>query len=267
MIRTVSGVLLHENPHSTRGQRAQNGAFTLIELLVVISIVALLIALLLPALVTTTEIARRAVCAGNVRSMLLGLQVYAEDSEKQLPVRSAYFPLTLDYFRQGPGGPTSNDHGDFSGIYPGYVPAPGTQYCPSGPWVPQTVIGTSTMFYGHRPWHGIWGRNITYNYLGNQTVDITGGPAVDINGLAVEFPSESSDAPDLVVITDANWYHPTEDWYGRSTHPSIEAQASDEAIPRDGLNVGVLDGSVHWRNEAETVPRLLIRISGWWARH
>jgi len=60
-------------------------AFTLIELLVVISIIALLVSLLLPALRSARESAMRTACLNNARSILTGALMYAGDFNGEVP--------------------------------------------------------------------------------------------------------------------------------------------------------------------------------------
>ncbi|MEM9110187.1 MAG: prepilin-type N-terminal cleavage/methylation domain-containing protein [Planctomycetota bacterium] len=77
-------------------------AFTLIELLVVISIIALLIAILLPALGAARESARSIQCLSNLRQFAIAATSYAADENGSLP-------LSFDYSEF----PTRTLHWDF----------------------------------------------------------------------------------------------------------------------------------------------------------
>jgi len=126
------------------GKHDRSGRFTLIELLIVIAIIAILAAMLLPALKMAKEMGKRAACVSNLKQIGTGLFTYVNDWDGYFPQSRVYTnaPYAL-------GRPSLRDV-----ICPSYIADGRVFYCPSG-WLKYEVgwgLGSASTSY-----HLYWG--------------------------------------------------------------------------------------------------------------
>lgn len=215
-------------------------AFTLIELLVVIAIISILAAMLLPALMSAREQARRVACKNHLRQFSVTIQLFADDHRGRLPSGQSenfdpedeHIPVISSATRE---------------VLIEYCGTPRILECPS--------LGKP--FNQEGGWYfEDYGYVIGYNYLGGHTNTPWPAPAGFEPWIS---PQTTADDPSLVLLTDPNNWSPG---YGKTFAPhgtrgamlrdndysNESAQgASSQAIGAAGGNVGLLDGSVSWK--------------------
>lgn len=157
-------------------ERKTSAAFTLIELLVVITIIAILAALLLPALVQAKERARRIQCISNEKQLTLTWAMYAGDNDDRLAANGASIAggdPDAKYWVQGSYlFPDTNSALIFNSAYALFAPyiySSGVYHCPSD--VPDFLANgqpyPKLRSYGLNVFMGLTGRPADSGKFGN----------------------------------------------------------------------------------------------------